>query len=730
MKIRIVHQHDEKDCSAACLSMVARSYGLKLSLAECRQRIRVDNDGASMYALAQGAQELGLEATNLQGTWEDLKEYIQKGSITLPCIARIINQEQFEHYVVVYKITKRKVVLGDPSKGKESCTHAAFEAMWSGHITALRPGKEFRRENRTRGSLWKFVRMVAKEKKLIVGVMLISLAISSISLAGSILFEYTVNSFVYEGKNTSTAMTLVQSLFSGLDALCVCLIALYIFQGAVQVLRNYLLAALTKRIDTPLTMDFLNHLIHLPISFFSTRKSGDILTRFSDISNIREAISGTILTLVIDSTMAIFFGVYLFSISPVLFLITISIMACYSIVVIAFKPVIKHFNLASMEKDAEITSHLNESINGIETIKSFGNESGVLQKANDIFQKLMDIILNGTVVCAVKDSLIAAIASIGVVILLWMGNRLCQEDVITLGSIISFYVVMNYFLTPLQNLIELQPVIQTGVVAAERLNDILDTPVESESSADRLHLDLKGDICFDSITFRYGYREPVIRDLSVQIPAGTKVAIVGESGSGKTTLMRLLMGFYTLETGSIRVDGRSLAEINPKDLRSRIAYISQESFFFSDTVKSNLRMGNDALTDEDLKNACMMACADEFIQKSPQGYDTVLAENGSNLSGGQRQRLSIARALLRKPDIMILDEATSNLDTITENSIKNTIFNATSNLTTFIIAHRLNTVKNCDLILVMENGRIVESGTHEELISKGQCYTAYWKANS
>lgn len=730
MKIQIVHQHDEQDCSAACLSSIARSYGLKVSLAECRQRIRVDNDGASMYALVQGAREFGLEAINQQGTWDDLMACICTNRIPLPFIARIINQEQCEHYVVVYRITKRGVVLGDPSKGKVSCTHETFQSMWTGHITSIRPGMDFRPEDRTRGSVWKFVRMIAREKSLIAGVILISLAISGISLAGSVLFEYTVNSFVYEGKNTSTAMQLVQSLVSGLDTLCVCLIGLYLFQGVVQVLRSYLLASLTRRIDTPLTMDFFNHLIHLPISFFCVRKNGEILSRFADISNIREAISGTIMTLIIDSTMVLFFGIYLFSISPVLFLITVMIIAFYGIVVLAFKPMIKHYNLISTEKNAEITSYLNESIDGIETIKAFGNEDNVFAKADTLFRRLMNIMLSGTVVCSVKDALIAAISSIGVVALLWTGNRLCQEGVITLGSIVSFYVVMSYFLSPLQNLIELQPVIQTGIVAADRLNDILEIPTETAPTADGEQTDLKGDISFENITFRYGYRQPVIEDLSVRIPAGTKVAIVGESGSGKTTLMRLLMGFYEPETGSILVNGRSLSQIDPKTLRSRIAYISQESFFFSDTICNNLRMGNEALTDEEVKNACVMACADEFIRRSPQGYDTILAENGANLSGGQRQRLSIARALLRKPDIMILDEATSNLDTITENSIKNTIFHAASDLTTFIIAHRLSTVKNCDLILVIENGRILEYGTHEELMKKGKTYSAYWNVNS
>lgn len=242
--------------------------------------------------------------------------------------------------------------------------------------------------------------------------------------------------------------------------------------------------------------------------------------------------------------------------------------------------------------------------------------------------------------------------------------------------------------------------------------------------------DLKGGISFNDITFRYGYRKPVISNLSVNIPAGAKVAIVGESGSGKTTLMKLLMAFYQPESGEIIVGKRKLTEFSPKEIRERIAYVSQNVFFFSDTVKENLVMGNKSITDEEIEEACKKAMADDFIKDLPMEYETVLSENASNLSSGQRQRLSIARALLRKPDIMILDEATSNLDTVTEQSIKNMIFGATKGLTTFIIAHRLSTIKNCDIILVMENGEIVESGTHDTLINANGRYTEYWKSNN
>lgn len=453
------------------------------------------------------------------------------------------------------------------------------------------------------------------------------------------------------------------------------------------------------------------------------------MSRFSDTSNIREAVSSTVLTLIVDSIMAIFFGCYLCYINVFLFFIALSMMICYAIIVYVFKNPIKQINQTSMEENAQMTSYLKESIDGMETIKSFRNEDIVYNKTCNIFTKMINVFVKGSVVYALKDAIIATIASVGVVALLWVGNELCINGTITLGSMISFYVVLNYFLSPLKNLVELQSSIQAAVVASERLNDILEIPVESKNIFYQEKANLKGDISFNNITFRYGYREAVINDLSINIKQGYKVAIVGESGSGKTTLMKLLMAFYRPESGTITINEHELSEFSPNAIRDKISYVSQNVFFFSDTIKNNLTMNNPNISENDVNKACSLAMAKSFIEELPLGYDTILSENASNLSGGQRQRLAIARALLQKPDILILDEATSNLDAITEESIKTTIFKITNGITTFIIAHRLSTIKNCDLILVMDNGKIVESGTHNELIALDGIYKSYWDSN-
>lgn len=726
MRIHLVKQHDEKDCGAACLAMIADAYGLKVPVVHCRQLIRVDNDGANLYGLLEGAKALGLNGEALEGSFEELIAETAEEKIHFPFIARIITAEMFEHYVVVLGIDQKGVRIADPAKGRYKLPVELFRQVWTGHIAAFSVGDAFRKENRVWSTYRKYIDLIAQQKGQIFGIVLISLVISAISLMGSRVFEYVVNTVVYPEQAVSNG-NLLGGFFSNIGELCLTVIVLYLFQGLISLLRGWLLAKLSKGMDEPMTMNFYWHLVHLPIGFFGTRKSGEILSRFSDASSIRDALSGSVLTLIIDSAMAIFFGLYLLRISRLLFLISLGIMLCYGTVVLCFKPAIRNINQTSMENDAMMTSFFKETVDGVETIKAYGMEDTVCKKTQGLLDKVLRIFMKGSITYSLKDTLIGCIASVGTVALLWVGNTLVSGGIIPLGSMVTFYIVLGFFLDPVKNLIELQPTIQTAIVAAERLNDVLEVPQERQEKQLE-QANLTGDICFENITFQYGYRKPVIQELSCYIPTGSKVAVVGESGSGKTTLMKLLMAFYAPTQGQITVGGKEIGGIAPEAVRARIAYVPQCMFFFSDTIRNNLTMGKNC-TEDKIDEVLRQAGADEIVANMPMGLDTVLSENATNLSGGERQRLAIARALLREPDIMILDEATSNLDTVTEQNVKQAIFEHTKQMTTFIIAHRLSTIRNCDLILVMEHGRIMEMGTHDTLLAAEGVYKKYWEAN-
>lgn len=377
---------------------------------------------------------------------------------------------------------------------------------------------------------------------------------------------------------------------------------------------------------------------------------------------------------------------------------------------------------------AQVDSFLKESIDGIELIKSYQLEDAVTKKTNNMFQRMMKRVLNGSVVSLSLEALVSTVSSAGTVAILWVGTVLVMHRVIDFGEVFAFYYLMGSFLAPMGNLIDLQPTLQSAMVAAERLEDVVSVEVEKTDGEDGRSYDLRGDIEINKVDFRYGFRELLLKNLNINIKQGQKVALVGESGCGKTTIAKLLMSFYTPESGEIMINGINIAKIPPKIVRDQIAYVPQSSFFFTDTIKNNLKLGNENATDDDIKELCVQCSADKFIMDMPNGYDTVLEENATNLSSGQKQRLAIVRALLKKPEILIIDEATGNLDTITENNIVNTINNATQGITCILIAHRLNTIKDCDNIFVLSNGKVAEQGTHKELMSADGMYKKYYNA--
>ncbi len=584
-------------------------------------------------------------------------------------------------------------------------------------LIILVPTSKFQKGNENKGVLSRFFSLMIPQKRLLINIFLSSLMITIFGILASFYFRFIMDDIV----PNSTRKTLI--------ALSVGVIVLYIFKTILEAFRYHLMLYLGQKLDIPLILGYYEHVLGLPMNFFGTRKVGEIVSRFTDASKIRDAISSATLTIMIDSLMAIVGGAVLFTQNHTLFFIAVIVVILYGAIVLAFNKPVKKINEKQMENNAQVTSYLVETLNGIETIKAFHAEDKAQAKTDRLFVKLLRSVFKGGMINNAQQSLTGIVSTIGGTVILWVGVVNVLNGNMTLGSLITFNALLAYFLDPVKNLINLQPTMQTAIVAAERLAEILDLELEKVQDEKRklAPASLNLTIRIENLDFRYGTRRLVLENINMTINAGEKIALVGESGSGKTTLSKLLMNFYPWEKGEIFIGDYNLKDINLEALRNRIAYISQDIFLFSGTIRENLELGNEDATMEDIIEACRLSKADEFINNMPLRYETMLEENGANLSGGQKQRLAIARALLKKPDILIMDEATSNLDSITEKAIEKTINSLSRNITTIIIAHRLSTIMRCDKIFVMEQGKFIEQGTHSELIARKGRYYDLWK---
>ncbi len=711
MGVAYVKAHDLTDCGAASLATIAKHYGLKLPISKIREIAGTDKSGTNVYGVVHAAEKLGFTAKGVRGDKDSLFS-----SFPLPAIAHVVVNGNLMHYVVIHKITKKDIVIADPARGIVKYSHEDFLNMWSGILVLLVPTTKFLENKESKGTFSMFLDLLKPQKRLLLHIFLASLLITAFGILASFYFRFILDDIVPNSLNNT------------LVTLSLAVIGLYFFKGILECFRTHLMLCLSQKLDIPLILGYYQHVLKLPMHFFSSRKIGEIVSRFMDASKIRDAISNAALSIMIDSLMAIAGGIILYQQNPKLFFIALVIILIYAIIVFAFKKSVKQINEKQMEDSAQLNSYLYESLNGIETVKSFSAENKVQFKTDTLFVKLLRSIFKGGMIINLQQTLTNYAATIGNTLLLWIGVIDVMNGNMTLGSLITFNALLVYFLDPMKNLINLQPQMQTAVVAAERLSEILILKTEEELSENSTlePATLKCPISIRDLSFRYGTRKLVLENIDLEIKNGEKIALVGESGSGKTTLAKLLMNFYDWEKGEIYFGDYDLKDINKKYLRQKVAYISQDIFLFSGTILENLTLGNETASFEEVTEACRLSKADEFINAMPFRYATVLDENGGNLSGGQKQRLAIARALIAKPDLLIMDEATSNLDSITEKAIEKTIKAFSNNLTTIIIAHRLSTIMNCDKIVVLDKGKIIEQGSHEELMKNKGMYYRLW----
>lgn len=715
-KYHCIKQHDIKDCGAACLATISKQYGLKIPISKIREKAGTDKDGTSAYGVIKAAEALGFTAKGVRVSKpEDIFEEFPK-----PAIAHVVIDGTLLHYVVIHKVTKEEILVADPGKGIVKYKPEEFYKIWTGVLLLIVPAPTFEKGDETKGLFQRFWGLMKVQKNLLINIFISSILITILGIIGSFYFKFLIDDILPNNLNNSL---LVISL---------AMIGLAVFRIITEFFRSLLLIHMSQNIDIPLLLGYYNHVIDLPMNFFGTRKVGEIISRFNDGTKIRDAISSATLTLMIDTVMAIAGGVILYMQSSKMFMLCFIPISLYLVLVFIFKKNIENVNRDVMENNSKLTSYLVESIEGIETVKAFNGERKVNLETEKKFVKFIKSAFKYSYINNLQGSLKNTVKAVFGISILWLGAYLALKGEITIGVLISFNALLAYFIEPIERMINLQPQLQSAMVAADRLGEILDLEKEKAIDEDKKinPSTLLGDITFKNVDFRYGTRQLVLKNINMDIKKGEKIALVGESGSGKTTIAKLLMSFYNIEKGEVVVNNYNIKDINKEALRDKMSYISQDSFFFSGTIKENLQFANEEASYEELIDACKKSQLHDYINELPLRYETLLEEKGANLSGGQRQRLSIARALLKKPEILIMDEATSNLDSITEKAIERTIEECTKNVTTIIIAHRLSTIMRCDRIYVMEKGEVIEVGTHEELLKKQGYYYRLWSGQS
>ena len=721
MRYTFVKQHDYTDCAAACMAMVCLHYRKETTITKLRDIMGTDMKGTNLIGLSDCADKLGFIS---QAVKVDKEGFFS--DFTLPCIANIITKEGLSHFVVIFKKNKKYIVIGDPANDLIRIKIDEFYEQFTGTLLLLKPTNEFEKGTIKGNNLFdRYINLLLPQKKLFIYAFLASLIVTALGIISSLF-----NNIIYDE-------ILPYQQEDVLKIMLVVFLVVSITTTVLSFIRQWILMHLSIKIDIPLMLGYFEHIYNLPMKFFATRKTGDITTRFSDAFTIKNIFTSIALSLIMDISMALVSGAILFQMNTKLFVVILFLTVISILLVYIFKHPYKKINEEQMQQASILNSEIIEGLRAVETIKGNANEEKELENIEREYIKSLRIGYKESMLSNVQGSISSIISGLGNLVLLYVGISQVINNEMTLGSYMAFMTLEGYFMNPISNLIGLQLQIQEANISMKRLAEIMEYEREqqvlSERQIDNCSVNryqdidrIDGDIEIKNLTFRYGNRKPALDNVSFTIPEGKKVAIVGASGSGKSTIAKLLLKYYEPESGEITIDGVDIQEYTNSSIRKAISYVPQNIELFSKSIFENIRMSRLNATLDEVKEAAKKADAHDFIKRLPSQYNTYLEEAGNGLSGGEKQRLVLARAFLKDSQFYIMDESTSNLDFATENVIFDMIYNKLKSRTMLIVAHRLATVKNCDKIIVMDKGSIVEQGSHEELLAKKGAYYSLW----
>ncbi|MEU4509490.1 peptidase domain-containing ABC transporter [Nonomuraea wenchangensis] len=693
-RLPVILQNTTTECGAACLAMVLCHHGRRITLHEVAERLQVGRDGLSAKAIVDGAREHGLKARAFSLAPEDLAR------VPLPAIAHW----EFSHFVVVERWSPDRVDVVDPATGRRRMTAEEFGAGFTGVLLVFEPGEGFERGTTSMASAWRreFVRTLFRRRKgLLAQIVAASLLLQVLGLALP-LFSQLLLDLIVPSRGVE-----VLTLLGGAVLLAGAA------QLAIGYLRSALLVAVRARADQELTEGVVKHLVALPYRYFTQRGKGDLVTRAASVAQLGDILTSQVVAALLDGPLAVGYLVVVYLWDPVFGLALTGVAAVQTVLMLVTAGRVATLTRQELNALSASQGSLIQTINGIETLKASGAERRAVEQWSAYFARQVDADVRTGLTRGLLESSLAAIRVMAPLGLLWLGAWRVLDGQLTVGALIALNAIALAALTPLGSLMTGLQSLQQAGAHFDRLSDILASEPEPSEGIEVLRL--RGAIELRGVSFRHDPRSPwTVRDVSVAIRPGQKVALVGASGSGKTTLARLLLALHLPVEGEIRYDGVPAGELNLGTLRRQFGVVTQDPSLFNGSIRENIALNDPAAPLQRVVAAARLAELHEEVMAMPMGYETMLTDGGG-LSGGQRQRLALARAVLPRPKVLLLDEATSNLDSATEAAIEANLGGLAQ--TRIVIAHRLSTVRDADLILVVDRGRVVERGTHEELLA-------------
>ncbi|MDZ8238867.1 MAG: peptidase domain-containing ABC transporter [Nostoc sp. ChiQUE01a] len=706
MKYQFVKQHSKEDCGAACLAAIAKYYGRTFTLSRIREAVGTGQFGTTLLGLKRGAETLGFNARPVKTSPELLE---RMNEAPLPAIIHW----KGNHWVVLYGKKGKKCLVADPAVGVRYLSPQEIAEGWTDWLILLLepdPVRFFAQEDDKVGGFWRFFKRVWIYRAILAQVLPLNLTLGLLSLASPFLLQILTDDVLVRGDTKL------------LTTVAIAVVVMNIVSRSLSFVQSNLIAHFAQRLQLGLVLEFGRQILRLPLSYYEARRSGEIVSRLRDISQINQLVANLIITLPSQFFIALISFSFMVFYSWKLTAVAVFIAMMMSISTIVFQPTLRQKTRELLVQEAETQGVLVETFKGALTIKTTTSRPQFWDEFQSRFSRLANVTFSTIQIGIINNTFSGFVAGIGGVILLWFGGNLVinPAENLSIGQLLAFNSMNGNFLGLIATLISFVEEFTRAKTATQRLTEVIDATAENEGDEIKPFAEIRGDtdIVCTNINFHYAGRLDLIDNFSLTIPGGKVVAIIGKSGCGKSTLAKLIAGLYPLQSGNIRIGLYNIQDLSLDCLRQQVVLVPQEPHFWSRSIVENFRLGAPHVTFEEIVRACQVAEADEFINNLPDKYQTILGEFGANISGGQRQRLAIARAIVTDPPVLILDESTGGLDPVSETQVLDKLFKHRWGKTTILITHRPKVVNRADWIVLLDRGKLKLQGSLEDLRTK------------